>query len=135
MQKKQIIYIAHPISGDIEKNLFSIRKIVRTLNLSNPNIVPFVPYYVDVVSLDDNKPYERQRGIDNDVALFKSGCIDQVWLYGDKISEGMKAEIILAKELGIPVLAHDDHMYSALRDFLLLHKLPENALIVHENYR
>ncbi|MFT3750937.1 MAG: hypothetical protein QM768_21670 [Agriterribacter sp.] len=103
MQKKKVVYIAHPISGDINDNLFSIRKIVRHLNLSRNDIVPFVPYYVDVVSLDDNNPAERDRGIQNDIALFERGIIDEVWLYGNRISKGMQAEILLANSMNIPI--------------------------------
>ena len=125
MQKKKVIYIAHPISGDIKENLHSIRKIVRHLNLSKTDIVPFVPYYVDVVSLDDNNPVERERGIQNDIALFERGVIDEVHLYGNRISEGMKAEILLAKRLGIPVICTSDTLYSEYITFLSSKKLPE----------
>jgi hypothetical protein len=39
----KIVYIAHPISGDIKGNLEKIRLIVRGLNLENIDIVPFAP--------------------------------------------------------------------------------------------
>lgn len=125
MQKKKVIYIAHPISGDIAGNLRSIRAIGRKLNMSNPNIVPFAPYYFDVCCLDDNHPLERERGIQNDIALFERGCIDEVHLYGDKISEGMKAEILLAKRLGIPVICTSDDLYAQYITFLNSKNLPE----------
>jgi len=101
----KVVYIAHPISGDIEGNLKSIRKIVKHINLSDSSVVPFVPYYVDVVSMDDNYPKNRKRGIQNDKELFSRKVIDEVWLYGDYISRGMQQEIKLAKELGIPVIS------------------------------
>jgi len=31
--------------------------------------------------------------------------IDELWLYGDKISLGMKSEIDRCREMGIPVIA------------------------------
>ena len=101
----KIVYIAHPISGDIEGNLEKIRVIVRHINFNCPDIVPFVPYYVDIVSLDDNNPGERARGINNDSVFFFRKMMDEVWLYGDRISEGMKNEIKLAQRAGIPVLS------------------------------
>lgn len=106
----KIIYIAHPISGDIEGNLYKIRKIVREICLTNADVVPFVPYYVDIVSLDDNNPIERQRGIENDKEIFQRGIIDEVWIYGDKISNGMKAEIQLAYSLNIPVIFKSEEL-------------------------
>lgn len=100
----KIVYIAHPISGDIEANLADIRRIVRKINLTFPDVVPFVPYYVDIVSLDDNMPEERQRGIKNDTAILKSGMVQEMWLTGPRISTGMAAEMELAMTLNIPVI-------------------------------
>lgn len=99
----KIIYIVHPISGDIEGNLEKIRAIVKDINLHFTNIVPFVPYYVDVVSLDDTIPEQRARGIMNDKEMFRRKVMDEVWVYGDRISAGMRAEILHAMELKIPV--------------------------------
>lgn len=104
----KIVYIAHPISGDIEGNLAKIREIVRTIALHQPGIIQFVPYYVDIVSLDDNDPEERQRGIDNDTELFNRHVMDEIWLFGDKLSKGMKAKIKLAHKLDIPIIIKSD---------------------------
>jgi hypothetical protein len=103
--KKKIAYIAHPIGGDVINNLNKIHVIVRTINLKEPKVVPFVPYYADVVSLDDNNPIERQRGIENGHTILESGIVDELRLYGAKISPGMKAEIELAVLCNIPVKA------------------------------
>lgn len=100
----KVVYIAHPISGDITGNLEKIRCIVRDLNLLYDDIVPFAPYWLDCHALDDTDPVQRIRGIKNDIALFRKGFIDEVWLFGDKVSTGMKEEIKLAHSLGIPVV-------------------------------
>jgi hypothetical protein len=100
----KIVYIAHPISGDLEGNLSDLRRIVRKINLENANVVPFVPYYVDIVSLDDNNPEERARGITNDTAILRSGVVNEMWLTGPKISKGMQAEKEIADEMNIPVV-------------------------------
>lgn len=97
----KVVYIAHPISGDIEGNLKKINKIVRDINLSMPNIVPFVPYYSDLMALDDNVPKERARGFKNNTHLLKSGIVEELWAYGD--SEGVRYEISLCKNNSIPV--------------------------------
>src|SRR5580765_4146128 len=99
----KICYIGHPISGDVMANLNDIRRIVRQINLEFPEIVPFVPYYVDIVSLDDSIPEERERGIANDKAILESGMVQEMWLTGDRISNGMREEIILAAVMSIPV--------------------------------
>lgn len=101
----KIVYIAHPISGDIKGNIQRILTIVRQINLEHKDVIPFAHYLVDCQALDDDIPEERQRGIANDTELFKRKFIDELWLYGDKISNGMRAEINLCMELGIPVMA------------------------------
>jgi hypothetical protein len=109
-----IAYIAHPVGainaathqeafGQVYQNLLKIRRIVRQINLTEPDVVPFVPYYADLVSMSDWIPAERERGIKNDIAILKSGCVNEVRLYGNRISDGMLAEINLADALGIPV--------------------------------
>lgn len=100
----KVAYIAHPISGDIQGNLKRVEMIGRKINLEEPDVIPFAHYYFDCHILDDNNPEERERGIKNDIALMKKGFIDEVRLYGDKISPGMEAEIKLAKELNIPIV-------------------------------
>lgn len=100
----KIVYIAHAISGDIENNLADIRRIVRKINIEHADVVPLVPYYTDIVSIDDTIPSERQRGIDNDNAVIRSGMIKEMWLTGNKLSFGMIEEVKLAKSLNIPVV-------------------------------
>jgi hypothetical protein len=102
----KIVYIAHPISGDIHGNLEKIRLIVRKMNLEHSDIVPFAPYWVDCHALDDTVPEERARGIKNDTAFFQKGVIDEVWLFGDRISFGMQLEMDMAICMGIPVINH-----------------------------
>lgn len=102
----KVIYIAHPISGDVAGNLEKIRVIARDIMLKDENIIAFAPYWFDCHVLDDNNPAERQRGINNDIAWFHKGFIDELWAFGDRISNGMKHEINLAESLGIPVKYH-----------------------------
>lgn len=99
----KIVYIAHPIGGNVKVNLREILEIVREININIPDVVPFAHYYVDCHALDDSVPEERELGIRNDTALLKAGFIDEMWLYGSRISNGMKTEIELAKSLNIPV--------------------------------
>lgn len=104
----KICYIAHAIGATtlegIEANLADLRRIIRYINLNYPDVVPFAPYYADIVSLNDMVFAERERGIANDIAVFQSGIIQELWLTGDRISNGMSAEIQLAIKLGIPII-------------------------------
>ena len=99
----KIVYIAHPIGGDVEANLKDLIRIIRKLNLKSPFIVPFCPYYADVIALNDSISDERERGMSNDIEILKRGMVDEVWLTGSRISAGMEAERRLALSIGIPV--------------------------------
>ncbi|WP_167597673.1 hypothetical protein [Leeuwenhoekiella sp. ZYFB001] len=100
----KIVYIAHPIGGNVVRNLEALAKVIRQINLAEPEVVPLAPYYADVLALDDNNPAKRARGLENGRCVLKSGAIREVWLYGDGVSPGMLGEIRLAEALGLPIL-------------------------------
>lgn len=104
IKASKIIYIAHPISGNVAGNLEKIAAIGRDLNLNRADVVPIAPYFFDLECLNDNKIYERARGIQNNSIIIQSGAVDELWLYGDKISHGMAMEIRAAQKVGIPVI-------------------------------
>ena len=109
--RKKVVYIAHPIAGDVAANLAALLKIVRHINTSPKyaTVVPLVPYYADVLTLDDNVPEERAKGLANGQALIaREGIIDEVWMCGHTISPGMKQEAFAAFKRGIPVKAFDN---------------------------
>jgi hypothetical protein len=115
----KIAYIAHPIGGDPEGNLEKIRAIVRHINLTEFNTVPFVPYYADVVSHNEEDIEQRARGIRNDTEILtRSNVVDELRLYGETISHGMKAEIIIAIEQRIPIIPMTTQTTTALADLL-----------------
>ena len=105
--KKKIVYIAHPIGGDVEGNIKSVLKIVRELSIKN-QVIPFAPYIVDVQALDDTDLEQRAIGFYHNWIHFHHGIIDEVWLYGQRVSDGMITEIGWAKELGIPVISKSE---------------------------
>lgn len=51
--------------------------------------------------LDDAIPDERKLGMQADLSLL--WVCDEVWVFGDEITEGMKKEIIFAEKLNIKV--------------------------------
>ncbi|MEO6522198.1 MAG: DUF4406 domain-containing protein [Mucilaginibacter sp.] len=99
----KIVYIAHPIGGDVKNNIAKVLAIVKDINLTHPDVVPFAPYIVDCLALDDSIPEQRKRGMSNNEHFISNRFIDEIWLFGDKISGGMQAEIELAYQFSIPV--------------------------------
>ena len=112
----KVVYISHPISGNVEKNLESLRQIIAHINRTEPHVIPFVPYYADVVSMDDNKEKDRARGLKN--ALHNVRFCDEIRLYGDRISDGMKNEALEAMRLNKSV-----YFYEFLPTSVLIQKL------------
>lgn len=100
----KIVYIAHPIGGDVEANLADLRRIIKKLNTENMEIVPCCPYYADVVSMDDSKVLERKRGILNDHEMILSGVFEELWLTGNHVSPGMQEEVNLFKLIGADII-------------------------------
>jgi len=100
----KVVFIAHPISGNVEDNIAKILNIIRNINIIINNVIPYAPYISDCLALNDDNKRERMRGIANSKELFKRGIIDEIWLYGECISNGMKDEIKLANELNIPII-------------------------------
>jgi hypothetical protein len=105
--QEKIVYIAHPVAGDVMKNIEKILEIVRQINLTRKDVIPFAPYLQDLLALEDDRPEERAIGIRNSIAVIKSGIIDELWIYGPTISGGMRGEIDLAYELDIPIILMD----------------------------
>jgi hypothetical protein len=102
IMKKKIVYIAHPIKGNVTANVNSIIKIVRKINLEEPDVIPFAPYISDVLALNDDDPEERARGMSNGIELLGYDIVDELRVYGD-LSEGVVNEIIAAHAAGIYV--------------------------------
>lgn len=92
----KVAYIAHPIGGSVKKNLKKIIKIAKEININEPEVVPFAPYYLDCLCMDDDNPEERKRGIKNNIYLLETGIVDELRLYGNRISKGMHEEILIA---------------------------------------
>lgn len=100
----KICYIAHQVGGEVSENLAHVRRIIREINIEYPDVVPFCPWYSDVVSLCDDVQQERERGLKNCHRVLTSGVVDELWLYGPRISKGMAGEIEMAKEMGIKIV-------------------------------
>lgn len=62
---------------------------------------PYAPHLYLPQCLDDNDPAERAAGMRIGQEFLK--ICDEVWQWGATVSEGMAAELALAKELGIPI--------------------------------
>lgn len=102
--KKKIVYIAHPIGGDIEANLKSIQEIYAVISRTRPDVIPFCPYYATVMSLDDSVSGDRLLGMEHNKAFFEHGVIKEMWWF-NRVSDGIAQEIDWCEEFYIPYYA------------------------------
>ena len=115
------IYPAHPVGGDVEGNTKLIRAIVRELHLME-GVQPICPYLGDVQALDDNLPKEREIGLLSIAEYFWREMIDEVWLFGPRISNGMRGEIEFAWDMGVPVYAKSSMTIPLLQEMEIKQK-------------
>lgn len=109
MQKQErepmkLVYICSPLRGDIERN---IRRAIRFSRFAAwEGVVPLAPHAIFTQFLDDTDKDERALGLLLGLDLLKR-C-DELWCFGDQISEGMKGELQQAEILGIPIIYFSD---------------------------
>ena len=90
---RPIVYICSPFAGDIEKNVVATRTYSRFA--VDKGYIPIAPHLLFPQFLNDADPRERQLGLFFGNALM-SKC-SEVWVFGNRISTGMAAEIKRAK--------------------------------------
>lgn len=90
---RPIVYICSPYAGEIEKNINAAQRYSRFA--VDKGYIPIAPHLLFPQFLDDADPRERQLGLFFGNALM-SKC-SEVWVFGDRISSGMEAEIRRAK--------------------------------------
>lgn len=96
---RKTIYVCSPCRGNVAANI-SWAKFFTEAVLHTGN-TPVTPHAFYAEYLDDEKPSERAQGLAAGISLLRR-C-DEVWIFGDRISEGMAAEIREAQNLDIPV--------------------------------
>ena len=82
---RPLVYICSPYAGDIEKNTYRARAFSRFAVEKK-----YIPQYL-------NEETERWLGLKMGI-VFMGKC-EEIWVFGDVVSEGMAAEIDKAKRM------------------------------------
>lgn len=109
------VYICSPIGGNIKENLQKVKKYTRYALMCGT--APVVPHFY-ALCLNDNIPKEREIGMAAGLSLL--WFCDEMWIFGDEVTESMKAEMQFCKSLNIPV--------RKVRDDEINKKIGEKAL-------
>jgi hypothetical protein len=103
---KKRVYICSPLKGKISRNILNARLYCRFAY--DKGFVPLAPHIYFTQFLDETKQEERLAGMRYGLELMWQ--VREVWVFGEYISEGMRAEIDLAKDLKIPIRYFDYDM-------------------------
>ena len=82
------VYLCAPLGGDVTANLEKIRQYCRYALLCGT--APVVPHFY-AECLDDSNPKEREIGKTAGLSLL--WFCDEMWIFGNEITEGMANEI------------------------------------------
>ena len=86
---RPLVYICSPFSGKVKKNKKNARKYCRFA--LEQHTIPFAPHLLFPQFMDDNSPEERQLAMFMNMIMH--GHCEELWVFGDRISAGMKQEI------------------------------------------
>ena len=100
----KLVYICSPLRGNIERNISRANGYCRfAVTLG---VVPLAPHTIFTQFLEDEIWEERAKGLLMGLELLKH-C-SELYVFGDRMSKGMKAEIAAAERLGIPIHYYSD---------------------------
>ena len=109
---RPLVYICSPYRGDTEKNTENARKYSRFAVESKA--IPMTPHLLYPQFMDDSNPEERYLAthVINYVLI---GKCQEVWVFGEDISEGMGREIALAEKRRMKIRYFTETMEEAKR--------------------
>lgn len=95
---RPLVYVASAYSGDVITNIEKASVLRFSLEQGQ---IPLAPHLMFPLFMNDDNLAERELAIFMDVILL--GKCDELWVFGDSISEGMAVEIEVAKKRRQPI--------------------------------
>ncbi len=93
------VYICSPLRGEVERNIQNA--LDYCLLAVKAGVMPIAPHVYCTRFLDDDIPAERELGLATGLAML--AVCEEIWVFGIP-SEGMRAEIDRAQELGLKMV-------------------------------
>ena len=90
---RPLVYICSPYAGDIDKNIYRARAFSRFA--VEKRYIPIAPHLLCPQYIDE----ESERWLGLKMGIVFMGKCEEVWVFGDVVSEGMAAEIEKAKKM------------------------------------
>lgn len=111
MTRRRIVWMCHPVAGDVQANLVRAKRWLRWLYSKFDDVDFAADWIVCCEVMEDADPAQRERGFRFDEEMVRR-C-DEVWLVGGRISSGMAREAAMGR-------AHD----KGIRDLTSLGEEP-----------
>lgn len=97
--ERPVVYICSPLSGNVEKNMTNARRYSRFAAMHGA--VPFTPHILYTQYMDDDVEYERRLAMSMNKRML--GMCNELWVFGKRMSPGMKEEVSFARRNGIRI--------------------------------
>ena len=98
-QYRPLVYICSPFAGDTEYNVNRALGYCRFA--VSQGCIPLAPHLHYPQFMDDSDKESREMGLS--FALILLSKCDELWVFGDTVSAGMRREIARAKRRGMPI--------------------------------
>ena len=98
----KLIYLAHPVRGDVLGNLARAKRWWRWIETSFPDTVVIAPWITVCEIFDDADEAQRMAGLRRGCAVVVR-C-DEIWLVGGRVSNGMRVELEAAAMTKVKVV-------------------------------
>lgn len=100
-----VIYVCSPYAADPERNARRAENFCRYV--WEMGGIPLAPHLLFPRFMNENRNKEREAGLR--MARKLLGMCDEMWVFGDEISEGMVGEIVEASSRSIPIYHYNGH--------------------------
>lgn len=94
---RPLVYICSPFSGDVSGNIERAKKYSRYA--VDSKAIPIAPHLLFPQFMDDDT--ERELALFMDMVLL--GKCEELWVFGELVTEGMSAEIAKAKRKNMKI--------------------------------
>lgn len=91
---RPLVYICSPYAGDVEVNTVQAREYCRFAVMKNA--IPFAPHLLLPQYMEDNDPEQRELAMFMNMVFL--GKCNELWVFGERRSEGMQQEIAKAQK-------------------------------------
>jgi len=96
---RPMVYICSPYAENIDRNVANAQRYSRFA--VDSGCLPITPHLYFPQFLDDNNKHDRRIAMLMNRILM--GNCSEVWVFGDRFTQGMEAEIRMANEKKMPI--------------------------------